>query len=271
LKLEAMSSRAWALAAVVVLVVGLATAAVIELTASRGSGLSQCRVSVDAARFVLEPDQATNATTIAAVGKRLGLPDHAVTIALAAALQESGLHNLDHGDRDSLGLFQQRPSQGWGTPEQILTPAYAAQKFFEHLARVTGWETLAVTDAAQRVQRSGAPSAYAQWEPEARALARAITGEVPAAFVCHAPTPRLGVSAGALNAVVTSELGSPGLGTPLTSPRGWTVASWLVGHSSQFGITSVSFEGRTWTPSDGSWQPRTPATSDVRVELAGSS
>lgn len=266
-----MSSRAWAVAAVVVLVVGLATAAVIELTTSGGSGPSQCRVSVDAARFVLEPDQATNATTIAAVGKRLGLPDHAVTVALAAALQESNLHNLDHGDRDSLGLFQQRPSQGWGTPEQILTPTYAAQSFFQHLSRVAGWEALAVTDAAQRVQRSGAPSAYAQWEPEARALARATTGEVPAALACRAPTPRLGVSVASLNQVLTAELGSPGLGAALTSPRGWTVASWLVGHSTQYGITSVSFEGRTWTPSAGSWQAGTPATSDVRVELAGSS
>ena len=264
-----MSSRAWAVVAAAVLVVGLATVAVIELTRSRGSGPAQCRVSIESSSFVLQPDQATNATTIAAVAKRLGLPDHAVTVALAAALQESGLHNLDHGDRDSLGLFQQRPSQGWGTPEQILTPTYAAQSFYEHLARVAGWETLAVTDAAQRVQRSGAPSAYAQWEAEARVLARATTGEVPAALACRAPTPHLGVSLGSLNQVLTSELGSPGLGTAVDSARGWTVASWLVGHSSQFGVTSVSFEGRTWTPSAGAWEGGAPTSTAVQVRLAG--
>ena len=82
--------------------------------------------------------------------------------ALAAAFQESGLHNLSHGDRDSLGLFQQRPSQGWGTPSQIMDPGYAAGAFYHRLAQVTGWQTTSVTDAAQQVQRSAAPDAYAQ-------------------------------------------------------------------------------------------------------------
>ena len=127
-----------------------------------------CRIAVGSARYRLDSEQATNATTVAAVGKRLGLADHAVTIALAAALQESGLHNLTHGDRDSLGLFQQRPSQGWGTPSAILTPRLAAAAFYERLAKVPSWQTLSVSAAAQRVQRSAAPEAYADWELEAR-------------------------------------------------------------------------------------------------------
>ena len=217
---------------------------------------------------MLEIDQATNATTIAAVGMRLGMPDHAVTVAVATALQESGLHNLDHGDRDSLGLFQQRPSQGWGTAEEILTPTYAARVFYEHLARVPGWETMAVTDAAQHVQRSGAPQAYAEWEAEARAIARATTGEVAAGLTCRNETPSTGTTVGAVNAVLTAELGAPALGTTLADARGWTVASWLVGHSVQFGIVSVSFQGQRWTPSAGSWEPGAPATAEVRVELA---
>src|SRR5262249_53759062 len=90
--------------------------------------------------YVIDPEQAANATTIAAVGKALGLPDHAVPIALAAALQESQLRNLHYGDRDSLGLFQQRPSQGWGSTSQLLDPQYAAGAFFRALARVSGWE-----------------------------------------------------------------------------------------------------------------------------------
>jgi hypothetical protein len=256
----------------VVLAGVVATAAVILLTAtSPVTAPPQCRVALGPSSFVLAPDQATNATTIAAVGKRLGLPDHAVTVALAAALQESQLHNLDHGDRDSLGLFQQRPSQGWGTPAEIMTPSYAAQVFFQHLAQINGWETLAVTDAAQRVQRSGAPSAYAQWETEARAVARATTGEVPAGLTCRAPTPSTGSSVATLDQTLNAELGAPTLGTALEAARGWTVASWLVGHSGQFGITSVSFAGQTWTPSAGAWQADTAATSQVRVQLAGSS
>src|SRR6202040_3382624 len=126
---------------------------VMKLTEVSPTVTSECRASAGSSRFVLDLDQANHATTIAAVGKRMGLPDHAVTIALAAALQESQLHNLDHGDLDSLGLFQQRPSQGWGTAAEVMTPSYAAAAFYEHLVRVPGWETLPVTVAAQRVQR----------------------------------------------------------------------------------------------------------------------
>src|SRR5437868_9736422 len=144
-----------------------------------------CRVQ----NYGLDIAQARNATTIAAVGKRLSMPDHAVSIALATAYLESGLHNLAHGDRDSLGLFQQRPSQGWGTPAQIMTPHYAAAAFYQHLTKVPGWQALAVTDAAQRVQRSALPHGYAQFEPEGRALAIATTGEVAAGLSCRAAIP----------------------------------------------------------------------------------
>ena len=82
------------------------------------------------------------------------------------------------------GLFQQRPSQGWGTAEQLTTPTYAAAAFYRALGDVEGWETMSVTDAAQHVQRSAAPDAYAKWEAEARVLARILTGEVPDRIVC---------------------------------------------------------------------------------------
>ena len=115
-----------------------------------------------------------NAATITAVGTGRGMPERAVTIALATALQESGLRNIDHGDLDSLGLFQQRPSQGWGTAEQILDPDYAAGEFYKHLAKVHDYPRLPLTVAAQRVQRSGFPQAYAKHEPDAdAALGRA--------------------------------------------------------------------------------------------------
>jgi hypothetical protein len=107
-----------------------------------------------------------------------------VTIALATAMQESKLRNLDYGDRDSLGLFQQRPSQGWGTPEQIMDPVYAAGKFYSELVKVTGFEDMPITEAAQAVQRSAYPDAYAKHEAAARSFASSLTGHSPAALTC---------------------------------------------------------------------------------------
>src|SRR5262249_8331269 len=106
-----------------------------------------CRGALDGLTYTMSPAQPAHATSIAAVGKRMGMHDHAVPIALAAALQESNLYNLEHGDRDSLGLFQQRPSQGWGSASEVLTPHYAAGVFYRRLAGVAGWETLPVTTA----------------------------------------------------------------------------------------------------------------------------
>jgi hypothetical protein len=102
------------------------------------------------------------------------LPPRAVVIALATAQQESRLRNLHYGDRDSLGLFQQRPSQGWGTRAQVLDPAHAAGRFFDHLVRVPHWQTGRLTDVAQAVQRSAFPGAYARWEGMATQVAAAL-------------------------------------------------------------------------------------------------
>jgi len=123
----------------------------------------------------LRPDQMTNAATIVAVGKQLRVPPQGLVVAIAAALQESSLVNLDHGDRDSLGLFQERPSQGWGTPAQIMNPTYAATQFYQHLLAVPGWQQMSVNDAAQAVERSGFPNAYAQHEQTARQIVAAVT------------------------------------------------------------------------------------------------
>jgi hypothetical protein len=134
--------------------------------------------------YEFTPEQAVNAATITAVGTGRGLPERAVAIALATALQESGLRNISHGDRDSLGLFQQRPSQGWGTPREILDPTYAAGEFYKHLVKVRGYQDLPLTVAAQRVQRSGYPEAYAKHEPDATVLAAALTGTSAATLTC---------------------------------------------------------------------------------------
>ncbi|MFE9963712.1 C40 family peptidase [Streptomyces sp. 900116325] len=119
-------------------------------------------------------DQVPNAKTIQATGVAMNISARGQVVALATALQESGLRNLTYGDRDSLGLFQQRPSQGWGTANQILDPVHASTKFYEGLKKVSGWQSLSVTHAAQAVQRSGFPDAFAKWEPLATALQEAI-------------------------------------------------------------------------------------------------
>ena len=222
-----------------------------------------CRVLADGRTFGLDAEQATSATTIAAVGKRLGMPNHAVSVALATAFLESRLHNLPYGDRDSVGLFQQRPSQGWGTPAQLTTPRYAAAAFYQRLARVPSWETLAVTDAAQRVQRSALPHGYAQYEPEARALARATTGEVPAGLTCRTVIPP-GAASGSLQQAMTQELGVRTLAA-VPGGREWTVATWLVAHAEPFRITSVAHAGQRWTADAGSWVPDPAVGATVEV------
>jgi hypothetical protein len=139
----------------------------------------QCTIS--GSSVVVTGEQVTNARIIAQVARDRGLPDRAVVIALATAQQESRLRNLDHGDRDSLGLFQQRPSQGWGTPAQVQDPEYAAGQFFDRLVEVPRWRKRPVGEAADAVQRSAFPELVPRWEPMARALTRALDddGELP--------------------------------------------------------------------------------------------
>lgn len=129
----------------------------------------------------LPAEQVPNAQTIVASGIGLDVPKKGQIIALATAMQESRLRNLNYGDRDSLGLFQQRPSQGWGTTEQIHDPVHASEQFYKHLLNVPGWQQMTVTQAAQAVQKSGLPDAYAPWEPLATALQKAIAKTFPSA------------------------------------------------------------------------------------------
>lgn len=127
----------------------------------------------------LPAEQIPHAKTIVATGIAMKVPERGQVVALATAIQESRLRNLVYGDRDSLGLFQQRPSMGWGTPEQIRDPVYSSTRFYKGLLEVNGWQQMTITQAAQAVQRSGYPDAYAQWEPLARALQEAIVKTLP--------------------------------------------------------------------------------------------
>ncbi|MCX4826179.1 NlpC/P60 family protein [Streptomyces sp. NBC_01142] len=136
----------------------------------------------------LPKEQIPNAKVIVATGVQMKIPARGQVIALATALQESTLRNIDHGDRDSLGLFQQRPSQGWGTRQQVLDPVYASTKFYKALRSLKDWEHMPLTVAAQKVQKSGLPDAYAKHEPLATALQRAIAPTLGAAGASPALT-----------------------------------------------------------------------------------
>jgi LysM repeat protein len=134
----------------------------------------------------LNDERRTNAQIIVNVGREMGISDYGIVIALATAMQESSLRNINWGDRDSVGLYQQRPSSGWGTVEQIMDPFYATKLFFggpnnpnkgktRGLLDIAGWESMPLTEAAQRVQISAYPNAYAKWEPSAWAWLYELT------------------------------------------------------------------------------------------------
>ncbi len=234
-----------------------------------------CTTRVDGLSVVLTATQARNASLISAIAVQRGMPAHAATIALATALQESKLYNLRGGDRDSLGLFQQRPSQGWGTRREILDPVHATNAFYDALARVPGYASLPVTVAAQRVQRSGYPSAYAVYEPDARALASALTGFSPAAFACHLTPSSATPPPAVRRAAALRHTLAPAFGTvqvrvaegsrleivAASGPRGWAIASYLVGRAPRLGLSHVGYDGRDWAVgSDGGWKKGGSAT-----------
>ena len=143
-----------------------------------------CVVTANGTSAFFTPEQMKWASVITAESIRRGLPARAATIALATAMQESSLRNLDHGDRDSVGLFQQRPSKGWGTVEQIMDPWYSSGTFYDHLVKVKNWQTDDVNDVAQKVQRSGVPEGYRKHVEAAKALASVLTGHTPAGITC---------------------------------------------------------------------------------------
>jgi hypothetical protein len=247
----------------------------------------ECTVSADAdGQVTLDAAQMANAATIAAVGVRRGMPEQAVVVALATAFQESKLENLDAGDRDSVGLFQQRPSQGWGTVEEIKDPRYAAGKFYAGLKKVKGWEDMRVTDAAQEVQRSAYPEAYEKWADESRVLAAALTGRATGAVECTVrgtPQVRGAEAATALLASLKLDWGkklpntaaaarAAGLTVNVANvSTGWRYAHWLVSHASATGLERVRFGDLEWHATEGKWQPVTdgdgPNTAQVVAEV----
>ncbi|MEV8609511.1 C40 family peptidase [Amycolatopsis sp. NPDC051373] len=158
------------------LLIGAGVASLVSSLFGSSSTSSSLTCTPDGTLPGFTAEQMGNAATIVAVGKQMGVPEQGWVVAIAASMQESQLRNVFYGDRDSLGLFQQRPSMGWGTPQQVTTPTYAATKFFEHLTATPNWQKMSINDAAQTVQGSGFPNAYAQHESKARAIVAAVSG-----------------------------------------------------------------------------------------------
>lgn len=223
-----------------------------------GSG---CMVRGSSFEVPLTTGQAGLAATIAGVAGRRSMPARAVTIAYAAALQESDLQDLPYGDRDSVGVFQQRPSQGWGTRRQLLDPVYASDRFFAALAAVHGYRHLLIYQAAQAVQRSADGYAYSQYAPQGAIMSGAFTGRTPHAVWCwygggDPGTRRLTATSRELTSTFgrlrIRRSGDPAMSVRVGSvAAGWSVASWLVTNASDYGVSYVRFRGYQWTAANG--------------------
>ena len=272
-----------------VLLAGLALAVVLVATVVRDREPMRseyCVAEVGQTRAQIDIEQARWTTLMAAISQRRGLPPRATTIAIATAFQESKIHNLDYGDRDSGGLFQQRPSQGWGTREQVRDPQHAIGRFYDALVKIKGYTNMSITEAAQRVQRSAYPGAYAQHEDYARALASSLRGYSPAAFSCRINATAGGRPDAVADDVVSSfgeipvDVGERSVRIPLTGrapdveARGWGLAHYTVGNATRLKVSSVAFDGHIWSAEDSpdGWVADTRAASgapDVVVIRVG--
>jgi hypothetical protein len=233
--------------------------------------------------FDVDTDQAAVAATMvgAVTQYRKPLPDRAAVLTLAAGLQESKLTNIapGSGDRDSVGVLQQRPSQGWGRiagkpdtiadrTERLTDVGFATTQFLDALVKVDGWQQLPLADAIQQVQISADGSAYAKHEPEAQALATALLGNTAAGLSCTFAKP---TKVAATSSVVEQARHQLGIDTPVASGHTvrvpgahWQTASWFVANADRLGIERVSYAGRQWTRSDG-WKKNVAAGSDAVV------
>ena len=253
----------------------VATAGVVwMLGRDAGPVNERCAAQLEGTDWYFSPVQAEHAALVTGVSVQRGLPARAATIALATALQESKLVNIDYGDRDSLGLFQQRPSQGWGSPEQLMDPVYSTNAFYDGLQKIDGYADMEITVAAQAVQRSGFPEAYAQHETRSRAWASVLTGHMPGSVTCELQDldddPQGLGGAVELTERLTRDLGLPqgmtaqvdegsvvidtsALPYDEAARRTWAVAHWAVATASATGALEVRVGDQVWTRAEADW------------------
>lgn len=211
----------------------------------------------DFGAYNLDLDQARIAATVVGVVLRRKLPERAAVLTLGAALQESKLRNLPPGtgDRDSVGILQQRPSQGWGTAAQIANVQYATGKFLDAVVRVPHWQSDSLASVIQAVQFSADGSAYARHEPEAQQIADALTGATAMGVSCSFGKPTVVASPQAVIQAVTTDLPvSPpqAAGRVVTVPgAGWATAAWFICNADRLGIDTVRYAGDSWSRAKG--------------------
>lgn len=260
------------------LVAGGVYAAVFFLQRSETLVSERCSATAGGRTAELAPDQAVHAALITAVAVQRGLPPRAASIALATAMQESKLRNIGHGDQagpDSRGLFQQRPSQGWGTEAQVMDPFYATNAFYDALVKIPGYESLDITDAAQQVQRSAYPTAYARHADMGRSFASGLSGQTPAAVQCTLRAPEAAGDPAAVSLQLSrayGQLGTSVEGETLVVDAGgelaWSVAQWAVANAKELAVTQVDVGGRTWNrASRDGWQDSQAADGEVRITV----
>ncbi|HEY9291906.1 MAG TPA: hypothetical protein VIP98_11550 [Microlunatus sp.] len=219
-------------------------------------GEQRCVATASGQSVAVDTEQAHYAALIAGISVRRGLAPRAASIALATAYQESNIRNLDHGDRDSVGLFQQRPSQGWGTEKQLMNPYYATNRFYRALVKVDDWENGDITEIAQKIQISGYPEAYRDHEADARILASVLTGQSPARIRCLVRYQRAGNPSGMITALrKTYRVKPKHSGSMITisadSPTlAWSSAHFAVANAQTYGVARVQVGNRTYTISD---------------------
>lgn len=221
----------------------------------------RCTATVQATTVTLDPERSYYAALISGVSVKRGLVPRAASIALATAFQESGMRNLDYGHADSIGLFQQRPSKGWGTIEEIMDPWYSATAFYKALVKVKGWEDGDINDVAQKVQRSAHPEAYRKHVAKSRTLASSLTGQTPASFSCAVRSPGdpdpEGMAAYLKRTFgKTIDLATTDTGLTITASNpavAWSVAHAAIAGTGRYGLAAVSIGNWTWTHDP--WSP----------------
>lgn len=236
----------------------------------------QCTVTLGDRSDTKTAEQANNIAIIVAGSIRNGLPARAATIAVATAIQESSLRNIDYGDRDSVGLFQQRPSQGWGSVDEIMDPYYSTDRFYSALKDIRNWQELEVTVAAQAVQRSAFPDAYADHEEEGRLWASALTGhggDVACDLGEAEPTTarafvdRVAADFGGGLELQVGDIDADATVLTLPAPEGNAGAAlqqWAVAVATVEGVTASAHAERTWLRDD---DDEPPAGVGVRISL----
>jgi hypothetical protein len=224
--------------------------------------------------YHLDLGQAQVASTMVSVVIKRGLPERAAVLSIGAALQESKLRNIPdgQGDRDSVGVLQQRPSQGWGTAAQLANVQYATGKFLDALVKLPNWQTDSMAVAIQDVQISADGQAYAKHEAQATSISDALLGRAEAGVSCSFDKPSVVASPSAVATGLTKDLpvNAPTVAGNAVQVKGasWATAAWFVTHAEQYGIDTVRYNGKEWTRAKG-WHGKADAGADqVEARLA---